>query len=118
MRYHRLRRAVANALKVVMVEPYRTGRPLSKNCTFWDVEDVGKLHPGAYGQGMASEGLERHLHETDRRVAVAEEQILRQLSSSTWRRAATTPLWLKSSSRHWRRRKPCASLIGSVVAKN
>jgi hypothetical protein len=32
MRYHRLRRAVANALKVVMVEPYRTGRPLGKNC--------------------------------------------------------------------------------------
>jgi hypothetical protein len=31
MRYHRLRRAVANALKVVMVEPYRTGRPLGKN---------------------------------------------------------------------------------------
>jgi hypothetical protein len=101
-----------------MVEPYRTGRPLGKNCTFWDVEDAGKLHPDAYSQGMASEGLERHLHETDRRVAVGEEQILRQLSSSTWRRAATTPLWLRSSSRHWRRRKPCASLIGSVLAKN
>jgi hypothetical protein len=27
---------------------------------------------------MASEGLERHLHETDRRVAVGEEQILGQ----------------------------------------
>jgi len=31
MRYHRLRRAVLSALKVVMVEPYRTGRPLGKN---------------------------------------------------------------------------------------
>jgi hypothetical protein len=61
-----------------MVEPYRTGRPLGKNCTFWDVEDAGKLHPDAYGTGMASEGLERHLHETDRRVALGEEQILRQ----------------------------------------
>jgi hypothetical protein len=30
-----------------MVEPYRTGRPLGKNCTFGDVEDAGKLHPDA-----------------------------------------------------------------------
>jgi hypothetical protein len=37
-----------------------------------------KTHPDADGQGMASEGLERHLHETDRRVALGEEQILRQ----------------------------------------
>lgn len=33
MRYNRLRRAVANALKVVMVEPYQTGRPIGKNIT-------------------------------------------------------------------------------------
>jgi hypothetical protein len=26
-----------------MVEPYRTGRPLGKNCTFWDV-DLAPAH--------------------------------------------------------------------------
>jgi hypothetical protein len=30
---------VANALKVVMVERYRTGRPLGKNCTFGETEE-------------------------------------------------------------------------------
>ena len=41
-------------------------------------KDAGKLHPVANGQGTVSEGLERHVQETERRVALGEEQILRQ----------------------------------------
>ncbi len=59
-----------------MVEPYRTGRPLGKNCTFWDVN----LAPA-------------HKHHADRVIRGAELRLHRPAVPAESDRGATVASW-------------------------